>query len=415
MAKKEYDWDNGAKLEDHTKKKHEILKEYFRQYLITRCKIPQMEKFRLAIVDGFSGAGQYSCGEFGSPLIFIHTLNEVVQEINLSRTDKGMKPIFIECLLMLNDADPTAIQHLKVNVAPYLAGIVAENPNLNIHVEYFHSKFEDVYPEIKQRLTAARCSNVLFNLDQCGYSQIKTTILRDIMTSWKSAEIILTFMIKSLLTYLSPSNENNAVPLEDNVKAQIQDLLQSSDGVISKPDWLGKTEQLVFEYLKACAPYVSPFSINNPHGWQYWLMHFANAHRARQVYNNVLYENENAQAHFGRSGLKMLSYDPSKEGQLFLFNQSARDSSKEELYDDIPRVISDAGDVLSIEDFYKTAYSETAAHSDDIHEMMIENPDVEVLTEAGRERRKPNTIKPTDTLKLKGQTSFYSLLGFPKK
>jgi len=70
--------------------------------------------------------------------------------------------------------------------------------------------------------------------------------------------------------------------------------------------------------------------------------------------------------------------------------------------------------VITIEDFYKIAYSETAAHSDDIHEMMIENPDVEVLTDSGGERKKPNTIRPTDTLKLSDQKSIYSLLGFPK-
>ena len=53
MVKKNYDWDGGATLDDHTKKKHTILREYFRQYLITRCKIPKRKKLRLIIVDGF--------------------------------------------------------------------------------------------------------------------------------------------------------------------------------------------------------------------------------------------------------------------------------------------------------------------------------------------------------------------------
>jgi three-Cys-motif partner protein len=74
MARKDYDWDGGAELEVHTKKKHSILREYFRQYLIIRCQLPQQEKFRLAIVDGFSGAGLYKCGNFGSPLIFVDVL-----------------------------------------------------------------------------------------------------------------------------------------------------------------------------------------------------------------------------------------------------------------------------------------------------------------------------------------------------
>ena len=65
------------------------------------------------------------------------------------------------------------------------------------------------------------------------------------------------------------------------------------------------------------------------------------------------------------------------------------------------------GDTLVMEDFYAAAYSETPAHSDDIHEMIIENPDMEVITEAGGQRRKPNTIKATDILKLTSQRSMF--------
>ncbi|MDP6690957.1 MAG: three-Cys-motif partner protein TcmP, partial [Alphaproteobacteria bacterium] len=75
MARKSYDWSGGAELDDHTRCKHKILKEYFRQYLITRCQLPQQEKFRLAIIDGFAGAGIYNCGSFGSPLIILETLS----------------------------------------------------------------------------------------------------------------------------------------------------------------------------------------------------------------------------------------------------------------------------------------------------------------------------------------------------
>ena len=60
-----------------------------------------------------------------------------------------------------------------------------------------------------------------------------------------------------------------------------------------------------------------------------------------------------------------------------------------------------------MDEFYKLTYNETAAHSDDIHEMMIENPDIEVITESGGERRKPNTIKSTDILRLKKQQSLF--------
>jgi hypothetical protein len=44
---------------------------------------------------------------------------------------------------------------------------------------------------------------------------------------------------------------------------------------------------------------------------------------------------------------------------------------------------------------------------DDIHEAMIENTDLEIVTEAGGIRRRPNTIKPNDTLRMKLQRTLF--------
>jgi len=404
---KKYNWEDGVELEDHTKKKHAILQEYFRQYLITRCKMPQQEKFRLAIVDGFCGAGLYKCGSYGSPLIFIDVLIKTAEEINLHRINQSFRPIQIECLLILNDLDESAITKVRQNIAPLL--LETKQPNQQVYIEtvLLNAPFEKIYPQIKQRLLDAKCRNVLFNLDQCGYSHVNSSIIRDIIVSWRSAEVLLTFMIESMLTYLSPSDKSNAVPLEPEMQQKVDALLDGESKLLGKNEWLGAAEKVAFEHLKDCAPFVSPFSINNPNGWRYWLMHFASSYRARQVYNDILHQDGTAQAHFGRAGLNMLSYDPRNEGQLYLFNADSREIAKGELYDDIPRFVAESGDTLGMEEFYKAAYSETPAHSDDIHAMIIENPDIEVFTESGGERRKSNMIRPGDTLKLKNQKSMF--------
>jgi three-Cys-motif partner protein len=67
MAEKRYEWAAGATLEDHSRRKHKILREYFFNYLTVRCQLPQQERFRLAVIDGFAGGGRYSCGTAGSP------------------------------------------------------------------------------------------------------------------------------------------------------------------------------------------------------------------------------------------------------------------------------------------------------------------------------------------------------------
>lgn len=400
---------SGAVLDEHTKKKHTILREYFRQYLITRCQLPQQGKFKLIVVDGFSGAGRYKCGGHGSPLIFVEVLESTLREINGRRVAEGFRPIHIECLLILNDFDRSVVEQLRQNIAPLLARAKDNLSELQIQVDYCSQKFDEVYPQIKNKLKSIKCRNVLFNLDQYGYSKVDTEVIRDITQSWDSAEIFFTFSIDTILAYISSNQKKNSVPLKPEIREKVYAFLESGEPLITKEIWLGDVERIIFENLKNHAPFVSPFSINNPDGWGYWLMHFANSYRARQVYNNILHENSMAQAHFGRSGLNMLSYDPKYKGQLYLFDNNARESAKNELYDDIPRLIAESGDVLGMEDFYRAAYSETPAHSDDIHEMIIKNPDIEVITESGGERRRPNTIKATDVLRLKSQKSMFSM------
>ena len=408
MVQKKYNWDEGASLGEHSKKKHSVLKRYFHEYLFTRCtKFPQQERFRLAVIDGFCGAGIYEGGDIGSPVIFIQALSDATKYINIFRLENNFKSIEIECLLVMNDNEPGVVDQLKKNVSPYLIQANLEVPNLKIVPFYETRAFEVLYPTLKQHLISQHTGNVFFNLDQCGYNKVSSDIIRDITGTWKNAEIILTFMIQSALTYLTDKNDFASFSNEPELKTKIRAILDD-DGLLNKKEWLGEAEKIIFSYLMNCAPYVSPFSINNPGGWKYWLMHFANSYRARQVYNNLLHDDSATQAHFGKSGLNMLCYDPqSDNAQLYLFDNDSRKSAKIALYEDIPRLVAQSGDYLSMADFYASAYSSTPAHSDDIHEMIMENPDLEVHTNSGGERRKPNTISVGDTLKLKNQKSFF--------
>ena len=82
-----------------------------------------------------------------------------------------------------------------------------------------------------------------------------------------------------------------------------------------------------------------------------------------------------------------------------------------QLYDDIPRVVANVGDAILLRDLYRTIYNETPAHMDDIHAVMIENPDLEVITPKGESRRKPTSIKADDMLKMKMQRTFPNFFG----
>lgn len=410
MVQKVYPWEAGATLEPHTQRKHKILSEYFRRYILVRCGNPNQRRFRLAVVDGFAGGGRYACGTRGSPLIFIEELCAAVDEINIGRAAQKMPLLAVDCLLLLNDADPKVVKLLQSHVAPVVAEARERFPQLRLEVEYSSLPFENAYPEMREKIRVGGYQNVLFNLDQCGHSHVEPKTLIDIMSGAPSAEIFFTFVVDALLTYL---NKREPTKLKTRLAAIGVTNIDALEEVQNNTAWLGTAEKLVFEALQGCAKFVSPFSIHNPKGWRYWLIHLAGNHRARQVYNNVLHSNASSQAHFGRSGLNMLSYNPAKEGALYLFDEDDRASAREELMEDIPRVIARAGDTMTVLEFYETVYNLTPAHNDDINSAIIDNPDLEVATETGGGRRRAHTIHVSDTIRLKSQTSFPFLL--PKR
>jgi len=345
----------------------------------------------------------------GSPILFIEELRAAVEGFNLQREADGMAPLEIECFLALNDDDPEALGLLKSHVVPLTAAARAELPKLHLEVGYFQKPFAMFYPEVKELLAQGRYQNVLFNLDQYGHSDVGLTTLSDISSSFASAEVLYTFGISALLAFLRKSNPQLSIRQLGFLGATSADL-SALEGQMSKQEWLGAAERLVFESFRSCARYVSPFSINNPDGWRYWLIHFANSYRARQEYNNVLHRNSTMQAHFGRSGLNMLSFDPRQsENILYLFDVSGRAAATRQLLEDIPRLVTDFGDVVGVGEFYGSIYNMTPAHMDDIYTAMMDNPDMQVLTPSGGERRRANTIDAGDTLRMKRQRSFFPI------
>ena len=415
MVEKPYQWTDGATLEDHSRRKHKILREYFFEYIKVRCSIPQQGKFRLAVIDGFSGAGRYSCGSSGSPIIFIEELRRASEAINLHRISQGLSTVDIECLLILNDADPAATDLLEKNCQPLIADTKDNFPRLHLTTRFMSQPFESCYQEVKSIIECGKYKNVIFNLDQCGNSYVSNDIIRDIMQSTRSAEVFYTFLIQPLITFLSRKNPNRLARLLRPLGVD-EAALHRLEAHMGKNAWLGAAEKLVFEEFKSCATFASPFSIHNPNGWRYWFIHFSNRHRARQVYNDILHNNSSAQAHFGRSGLNMLAYDPRHEdGSLYLFDISGRNLAKSQLLDDIPRIITEFGDAMKVGDFYHNIYNATPAHNDDIHTAIIENPDLEVITPTGGTRKKAPAITAEDIIRRKRQWSFYPMFNGMQK
>ncbi|TDQ64482.1 three-Cys-motif partner protein [Maritalea mobilis] len=403
MVKRQYDWENGATIGQHSKIKLEIIKEYIHEYVRVRCSLPQQERFRLSFVDGFSGAGSYECGTLGSPMVVLQTLKSVSAEVNLRRAIAGFKPISFEFYMYFNDLSPVAIRTLQVSVDGFLQEHRDDDNNAMFCVRYFEGDFGRNLPSISQMVLASKVRNTIFNLDQYGYADVSEEHLRTALSLTRSSEVFLTFSIKSFLAFISPARRQGTRIFD----GQISDISLHK----TKKEWLAAVEKVVFEEFQTLANFVSPFSINNQSGWEYWLVHFANSFRARQVYNDILHRKKNSQAHVGRSGLQMLRYNSIEDASLYLFDANSRRGARDELYYDIPKFLADCTPEasLSVADFFDQTYNQTPAHSDDLNSALIRSPDVEVLTATGGKRRKPKMIKRTDRIRLAPQKTFHFL------
>ncbi len=403
MSKNHYNWKEGAVLKGHSRRKHEIQREYFRRYLWERCKDARRRDLKLAIVDGFAGGGQYEGGMPGSPLIFADTLFDTARGINTHRAASDLPAVQFNCLMIVNDVDRDAMCNLEKRLAPFVA---RTDDNVSFEIATFRGEFEEVVDAILKTIRNRKFGNVLYNLDQYGYSMVHLRTLRCLMASANSVEIFLTYAVKALVNFLSKREPANVMKRLGHLGIDWDDQ-DSIDSLSDTPEWLSAVERLVFKHFEQCATFVSPFAINNPDGWKYWLMHFARSPRARQVYTDVLYNMNTPQAHFGRAGLRMLEYDPRHDGMLHIFDDEARNAARNELSEDIPRLLSEKGEGIKMENFWIEIYNQTPAHSDDINHAIFERPDVEVLTPNGNPRRKWHTINAKDFLRRKKQKLFY--------
>ena len=245
MVEKRYEWMDGAILKEHSRRKHKVLREYVFDYLTVRCKLPQQERFRLAIVDGFAGGGRYRCGAAGSPVIFIEEFKRAVEAVNTQRVVQGLGAIEVKCLLVFNDASRDTIELLKTNVAPVQADAALSCPQLHLRVEYLNEFLEAAYPKIKSFLGQGRYRSVIFNLDQCGHSHVERETILDIMHSWPAVEIFYTFVITSLLAFLQRDQPERLRAQLDHLGIPANDV-EAFDGLMSRKDWLGTAEKIVF-------------------------------------------------------------------------------------------------------------------------------------------------------------------------
>lgn len=421
MPRKAYDWKNGPDLiQQHSIAKHRILQSYLAAYFRTLVSSPNQELLRLTLVDGFAGGGMYVHSDTkqlvkGSPFIFLDAKREAEFLINQGRH----KRVQLEVDYFFIEPERHAYMHLdKVLREEGYASQIGNQIQLRC------AKFQDEVNSIIDfiRRKSPRNGRSIFSLDQYGYREVPTDLIRKIFENLPSAEIILTFAVDSFLNYAGDTQLTNSLLVEigfsDAFQGKTIDQIKASDR-----DWRLFIQSNLYRHLvTTCgAKHYTPFFVRNNKGHgDYWLIHLSQHHRARDVMTEVHWANNNYFIHYGGAGLdmfQMVGYDPDYDfahrGQAdlgFEFDDVARTRSIAALNEQIPVRVYSHDEGISFGELFATTCNNSPASANIYRtaiEGLIERKIVEVHGVDGVRRRSANQIKATDQIVMPNQRTLF--------
>lgn len=420
MSRKPYSWKNGPDLiQQHSLAKHRILQSYLAAYFQTLVSSPNQDELRLTLVDGFAGGGLYIHNDTrelvkGSPFIFLNATREAEFLINKDRR----KPVDLKVDYFFIEADRHAHSHLDKVLRDEGYGDRIGNA-IQLRQAKFQDQADDIITFIKRK--SPRNGRSIFALDQYGYREVPTQLIRKIFSYLPSAEVILTFGVDSFLNYADDGKLTQSV-LDD---IGVPDVLQGrtiEEIKNSEKDWRRFIQSGLYRTLVAhCGAkhYTTFFVRNNKGHGDYWLIHLSQHHRARDVMTEVHWGNNNYFIHYGGPGLDMhmVGYDPDHDaaykGQSILgfeFDDVARKASIAALNEHIPRRVYANDEGLSFGELFATTCNDSPASADIYRESvgeLLEQKAVEVVSTDGVKRRSAQQIKSSDQIMAPSQRQLF--------
>ncbi|WP_338848758.1 three-Cys-motif partner protein TcmP [Massilia sp. W12] len=404
-----YTWKNGPDIiKQHSIAKHKILKTYLAKYYATLVGDRPRSEFKLTVIDGFAGGGEYyheETGELilGSPHICLQEAQIAEFEINKNRSNKvrfDITHIFVEAM-------KPAFQFLTKSLHERGYGSF-----IGQSIQLRHGKFEDEVDSIIEFIQkkTPKSGRSIFILDQFGYKDVSTDIMRRIFSKLDKAEIILTFGVDSLFNFANEVNLNqnlSRINVPNVFANQTIEKIKESE-----KNWRGFVQSTLYQALmgEVKAKHYTPFFINNSKGHGvYWLVHLSQHHRARSVMTDVHWGHQTNFSHYGGAGLdmfNMLGYDPRFDNEfqqqsMFAFDKLSEDASISKMMEQIPRLISNMKEGCTFGEFYEGTCNQTPASLliyKKCLELLIGHHEILVESSSGTIRSKAHRIELTDRI-----------------
>lgn len=390
--------------------KHQLVRDYLYKYIKVLMANVKMPRLRLTLVDGFAGGGLYSDGSDtapGSPLIMLQTVREAEAYLNANRTQI---PREVEAQYHFVELNPSAFDHLKhvLNAEGYGSRV---GKDIALYNRSFESVCSGIIAAAAERKHGQRA---IFLLDQYSYDDIAMPTVRAIFENLQGAEVILTFNVDSLLTFITDSDQFHSITRRIGLEPYInwKDIARLKAG----SQWRQIIQRQISHGIwKASGARFMTLFFVTPRGnrpWSYWLVHLSNAYRANDVMKTVHWDHGNSFGHSLEPGFFEIGYQANKDvdvtfqnemnfSEAAAFDTVLRERSVDKLKDLLPRMIHQNPNGLAFNDLMCQLANQTNATEQIIKESLNEGVlthEVQAVIEGGGMRTKGTSIRGTDIL-----------------
>ena len=418
-SKDKYLWQVGKPppiLDRHSAVKHSIVESYVQRYIETVMSQAIIPKLTLSLVDGFAGGGEYiseaGISVDGTPPLMMRATHAARAGINVGRkvTEREVDAefFFIE---KRRDSARYLREHIDKRRAE---GTIADMDYQRTTIR--NASFVDELPEIVARIKQRRGGfRSIFLLDQYSYNAIPMSTLRWLMSELPGAEVIMTFNVDSLLTYISDRETNRkavrGVDLEGYIPWEHLGQIKAEHGRAS-------LQRYVAHGIKeeTGAPFMTLFFVrpNAANPWSYWLVHLSQRYKAHDVMKSLHWDHSSEFGHELEPGLFILGYDPKRDEEYngqssLLFDRSGEQRCIETLTDDLGRVLASQQQPVSVAQLFTGNISNTIADEARLQKVLRSlhaAGTIAVSNKEDRARRPSKLYRPTDIIEYSRQLRF---------
>jgi three-Cys-motif partner protein len=414
MSDDKYFWKIGyppPPLDRHSRTKHSIVEAYVRQYILTLMAPAHIPELRLSLIDGFSGGGCYLTEgreiADGSPLLMMRAVREARAYLNQER--RILRNINVEYSFV--DILPDTTEYLR-----YWLNAKREENSIDstdyCQTEVITKDFLQALPYLVQKVQRRKMGeHALFVLDQYSYKDIPLPEIAGILRDVKGAEVIMTFNVDNLTTYLSDHAANRKSVQNIGLDKYIPwDNLKSLKAT-QKQEWRQSLQRHLAHGIKCetGAEFMTLFFVK-PHGlntWGYWLIHLSNQYRAHAVMKALHWEHATEFGHELEPGIFVLGYNANKDEdytgqQTFEFaGVGAKEACINGVREHFGKTIFQLNKPIKIADLFQSCVTNSTAAEPHLMEATCQlhaSKNVVIVSKEGTIRRTNKRYHPTDVI-----------------